>query len=81
MLRLDEAEALHMRAHAQRLGVPLVLVPTPTGALLRFPDHPRQRCPMLDDTNRCRIYGERPTRCVAFPEGPRPGCPISSDEG
>ncbi|MBX7197628.1 MAG: YkgJ family cysteine cluster protein [Sandaracinaceae bacterium] len=81
VLVLDAHEVAPMRDHAARLEAELVLHTHPDGrASLRFPDHEDDRCPMLDDTDACRIYDARPTRCRAFPEGPRPGCVISSDE-
>jgi Fe-S-cluster containining protein len=78
-LRLTSAEVAAFRNHAVSLGVPLHVIESPDGAgVVRFLDHSGEHCPMLDDpTSTCRIYPNRPSRCVEFPERPRPGCAIS----
>src|SRR5581483_1721984 len=79
ILSLAAEEIAPFEDQAAALGVPLYLRPAPNGdAWVRFPDHPGERCPMLDPaTFACRIYAARPQRCRAFPERPTPGCAIS----
>ncbi|HET6344515.1 MAG TPA: YkgJ family cysteine cluster protein [Myxococcota bacterium] len=78
-LPLAAAEVRDFAARALRIGSTVRLRLAADGtAQVRFPEHPGDRCPMLDPaTFACRIYETRPARCRAFPEAPRPGCPLS----
>lgn len=78
-LRLSADEVAAFRRHAAALGVDAKVVEAADGSgAVRFPDHPGDRCPMLDGaTSACRIYAERPSRCREFPDRERPGCAIS----
>ena len=79
VLQLTSSEVTTFTEHAAILGVTPLITPTPDGGgWLRFPDHPGERCPMLDDsTSACRIYEDRPQRCRDFPQNLTPGCAIS----
>jgi len=78
-LQLTAAEAGAFKNHAARLGVALFMVESPDGsAVVPFPEHAGERCPMLDGaTSKCRIYEDRPARCRQFPDKLVPGCAIS----
>ena len=79
-LRLTAAEVAAFKKHAASLGVALQVIESPDGGgVVGFLDHSGEHCPMLDDpTSTCRIYSDRPLRCLEFPDNPRPGCAISS---
>ena len=79
VLRLTSAEVPGFKAHAAAIGVEVLFRHGEDGGgLVRFSDHPGERCPMLDDaTSACRIYDDRPQRCRDFPERLIPGCAIS----
>ena len=79
ILRLEKDEVASFERSAERLGVGLIVTPAPDGSrMVRFSDHPGERCPMLDDaTSACRVYEDRPKRCRDFPEKDIPGCAIS----
>ena len=80
VLRLTKDEVGDFKERAVSLGLGPIHVQTSEdgGGLVRFPDHPGERCPMLDPgTWACRIYQHRPSRCRNFPERLTPGCPLS----
>ena len=79
ILRLEKDEVTFFEGSAERLGVELTVTAAPDGSrIVRFSDHPGERCPMLDDaTSACRVYEDRPKRCREFPEKYIPGCAIS----
>ena len=80
VLRLSREEVGGFTSRAEALGTgPVRVRPLDDGGgLVRFTDHPGDRCPMLDPaTWACRIYAHRPGRCQDFPERLTPGCPLS----
>ena len=79
VLRLTKDEVDDFRSRAQSRGLgPVRVHAWGSGGIVRFTDHPGDRCPMLDpDTWACRIYQHRPSRCRDFPEKLTPGCPLS----
>ena len=79
ILRLTSNEVPAFEEHATTLGIAMPITPTSDGSgWVRFSEHPREHCPMLDDSSStCRIYAERPQRCRDFPQNLTPGCAIS----
>ena len=78
ILTLTPEEVPAFQGRADSLHVPLVINLGPSGGWLRFSDHTGERCPMLEgSTFACRIYKDRPQRCLDFPQTLTPGCAIS----